>query len=479
MLIEKTTSLNKGKSKKTLVGQKISKKLKEWYNTAEGFKYKKELGQRFSEMNINNLGLRHRNSERAKSRIKTNEEKKKIGKATIERFKDPIIRKKHQEGIKRTNTIEKRQKISKKLTGHKQSEKTKTKRSETYKKKWQDLKYREKTLKIWKSPNKDTKIERLVKEELIKRNITFIQNKIFPEFHTIPDFYLPDRKMMIYCDGEYWHSPIERQIVDNKQVEVLRENNYIVFRLKGKDILENVSNCLDNIGLGKTKRLKIVIGIPTATDYFHRKFAMSLMSLKYPPHSDVDINVVVGAQLPFARNRIVQHALDSNSDYVFFIDADMIFQSDLLIRLFERNLPMVNALAFRRIAPHYPTIFKWDETNKYYETVSYTSGLKEVDATGMAAHLIKTEVFRKMNKPWYYYRDNIFSSDLTFCENAKKAGFKIMIDTDIKIGHLGSEEVITEEYYINHLSPSEKEKWNANMKDELSKVRANEKENFN
>jgi glycosyltransferase involved in cell wall biosynthesis len=225
------------------------------------------------------------------------------------------------------------------------------------------------------------------------------------------------------------------------------------------------------------KRIKILIGIPTASPFLHRKFVQSLMSLIYPPNCDVDINVVEGYQLPFARNRIVKHALDTNSDYVFFIDADMVFEPDLLMKLWRYDLPMINALAFRRTSPHYPCIFKWNEKENCYETVTYSKGLLEVDATGMAAHLIKTEVFKAMKQPWYYYRDNLFSSDLTFCENAKKLGYKIIIDTDTKIGHLGDENVITEDFYLNHLSPEAKEQWNQNMKEYIKNNKADFKEN--
>jgi len=224
-------------------------------------------------------------------------------------------------------------------------------------------------------------------------------------------------------------------------------------------------------------KIKITIGIPTASNLLHQKFVQSLMCLQLPQNTEIDYNVITGYQLPFARNRIVQHALDSNSDYVFFIDADMVFPSDSLIRLFNHNLDLVNALAFRRTSPHYPTIFKWNENEKCYETMSYTKGLLEVEATGMACMLIKTEVFKKMKQPWYYYRDNTFSSDLTFCENARKEGYKIMIDTDLKIGHLGDEKVIDESFYLQHLSPEAKEQWNSGMRDYIKNQKADFKEN--
>ena len=224
------------------------------------------------------------------------------------------------------------------------------------------------------------------------------------------------------------------------------------------------------------KRIRITLGVPSATEHLHRRFVQSLMSLEYPKNADINFTSVYGYQLPFARNRIVQEALNNNSDYLLFIDADMVFSPDLLLRLLKHDVPFVNALAFRRIKPHYPCIFKWNEKEKCYETVPYFGGLLEVDATGMPAVLIKMEIFKKMKQPWYYYEDHLFSSDLTFCRNAKKLGYKILIDTDLKIGHIGEEIVVTEEFYLNHLSPESKEEWNRGMR-QFIKKRADFKEN--
>ncbi len=215
------------------------------------------------------------------------------------------------------------------------------------------------------------------------------------------------------------------------------------------------------------KRIRITLGIPSATEYLHRRFVQSLMSLEYPKNADINFTTIFGYQLPFARNRIVQEALKYNSDYLLFIDADMVFKPDLLLRLLKHDVPFVNALAFRRIKPHYPCIFKWNEKEGSYETVPYFGGLLEVDATGMPAVLIKMEIFKKMKQPWYYYEDHLFSSDLTFCRNAKRLGYKILIDTDLKIGHIGEEIVITEDFYLNSLSPEAKDQWNKGMREFL------------
>ncbi len=204
--------------------------------------------------------------------------------------------------------------------------------------------------------------------------------------------------------------------------------------------------------------------MPSASEYLNRKFVQSLINLRYPVNTDIQFISVYGSQIPFARNSIVDDAIKNESDYLLFIDVDMVFPSDLFLRLYEHKKDIVNALAFRRIDPHYPCIFEWKEKTKCYETKKYTKGLLSVDATGMAACLINLDVFKKLKKPYYYYRDNIFSSDLTFCWNLKKAGYEIFVDTDLKIGHIGSERVIDESYYLNHLSPEAKKEHNENIK---------------
>lgn len=226
----------------------------------------------------------------------------------------------------------------------------------------------------------------------------------------------------------------------------------------------------------QTKRLKIVVGIPTATNYFHRKFVQSLMSLQYPTNCDVDINIVSGYQLPFSRNSIIQHVLEINSDYVFFIDSDMVFPPDSLIRLLKHNVDICHALSFRRTLPYYPCLFKWDTENKCYITVDYFESkddLISVDAAGSACTLINTSVYKKMRRPYYYYHEHTFSSDLTFSMNVKKLGYDIFVDRTLKIGHIGAEIEVTEEQYLATLSSTSKEEWNTQMK-----IALKEKENY-
>lgn len=215
------------------------------------------------------------------------------------------------------------------------------------------------------------------------------------------------------------------------------------------------------------KKIKILIGIPSASDFLHRKFVQSLMQLRYPLFSDININIVTGHQLPFARNRIVQHALEEKADFIFFIDSDMIFPSDSLIRLYNRKVNVCHALSFRRTKPYYPCIFEWSDKDKCYSTVDYSkssSDMISVDAAGSACTLINTEVYQKMKQPYYYYQNHLFSSDLTFSMNLKKLGYDIWIDRTLKTGHIGEQLVATEESYLSSLKTESREEWYKNMK---------------
>ncbi len=223
--------------------------------------------------------------------------------------------------------------------------------------------------------------------------------------------------------------------------------------------------------LEKSKKLKITVGILTATAYFHRRFVESLLRLEYPPNSEVRFDIMEGFQIPFARNRVVEDAFKDNSDYIFFLDSDMVFPPDSLMRLLNHNKSVVNALAFRRQHPHFPAVFKWNKENFCYETIHYqlNSGLTAADATGMACILIKTEVFKKLKKPYYFYDKNLFSSDLSFCRSLNKIDVPIYIDTNLKIGHLGDNKIATEEDYIRNKNPEAIKKYNRLFLKELYK----------
>lgn len=160
-----------------------------------------------------------------------------------------------------------------------------------------------------------------------------------------------------------------------------------------------------------------------------------------------------------AREGAGKKFLESDCDYMLFLDSDMMPTADMLTRLIEHDKPIVSALAFKRVPNYEPCIFKTvtDEGGELYH--DYPKGLVEVEGVGMACTLMKKEVFEKVPQPWF--RPSGVGEDLAFCKRAREAGFPIYCDTNLICKHIGSYEV-GEEHYINaggRNTPNSKDWW--------------------
>ena len=93
--------------------------------------------------------------------------------------------------------------------------------------------------------NKNTTIELIFKETLIKNNISFRQQESFKL--GIADFYLIENDTFVFCDGDYWHNYPCGKERDSKQVEYLQNKGHRVFRFWEHDIRSNSDELLNKI----------------------------------------------------------------------------------------------------------------------------------------------------------------------------------------------------------------------------------------
>lgn len=101
---------------------------------------------------------------------------------------------------------------------------------------------------IWRlkhSHNKETSIERIITDELIRRNI-FHKKQVPLLGITLVDFLLPPY-VVIYADGDYWHSFPKTKIKDANQDFVLSFYGYKVFRFRESEIHKSVKKCIDKV----------------------------------------------------------------------------------------------------------------------------------------------------------------------------------------------------------------------------------------
>lgn len=202
----------------------------------------------------------------------------------------------------------------------------------------------------------------------------------------------------------------------------------------------------------KTRKVipSLVVGIPFWGDV-DPDFVSSMLSMEQPK----GLGAVVFARtertiIAPARNLLAQVAIDHNSQFLFFVDSDMVFGAESLMRLLlracDKNISIVGGICYKRREPFEPCILNRKGKKWVYCKVPELPGLYEVGGIGMGFTIIKTSVFKDLKKPYFYLDKNGLREDLNFCLNAKKLGHRIFVDTTVQVGHLG-ERVIIDHYF--------------------------------
>lgn len=83
---------------------------------------------------------------------------------------------------------------------------------------------------------KDTSIELKVQGFLNEIGINYSKQKVVPKARTVADFYLPKENLMLYCDGDYWHSLPNIKKRNAWQNEKLATLGYEILRLSETEI---------------------------------------------------------------------------------------------------------------------------------------------------------------------------------------------------------------------------------------------------
>ena len=132
---------------------------------------------------------------------------------------------------------------------------------------------------------------------------------------------------------------------------------------------------------------------------------------------------------------------------IFWIDSDIEWTPDQFLRLYEMDLDIVSGV-YKTHPNGTVAVNKTDDKGrprKVNETDLFVEWEPfEVGGVGFGFVTMKHGVFEKMKRPWFKIRfvdwdDVDFSvnmgEDYSWCEGAKEAGFKIMLDPQTKVLH--------------------------------------------
>lgn len=206
------------------------------------------------------------------------------------------------------------------------------------------------------------------------------------------------------------------------------------------------------------------------------------------------------------RDRVAQHAVNEDYDFVIQVDADCApMPPDLVVKLLEtayvtaEDSDVIGAYCQLKNPPYLPTI---DTGTGTWEVIYPNSGILPAIRTGGHCHLVKVGAYRRFGPPWYKTRvtmspaqafaevDNMarcwthgenplrgeawdelvmqaqqkapkgpdgtvhVGEDSGFCDALKAAGGVIYVNTDIVVGHI-MKKVLTVEDMKKELDTQE------------------------
>jgi len=150
--------------------------------------------------------------------------------------------------------------------------------------------------------------------------------------------------------------------------------------------------------------------------------------------------------LSYLRNYICRN---TNTDYLFSVDSDIMLLPDTLERLLIHNKKCISALVCnghvfannykeKNIDKYqYTNILNMNERGRYsHINLTGIQGLVEVDVTG-AVYLLHKDIYKKCK-----YRKDLQGEDIPFCKNIKKLNYKLYCDTSIKLAHCMTLELL-------------------------------------
>ena len=207
-----------------------------------------------------------------------------------------------------------------------------------------------------------------------------------------------------------------------------------------------MKNSINNSSVWVAKPIKLAILVPTR-DMVHSHFAYSLAQLvKTTSEIGIDTYLYFDSStiLLNQREKLIDEAIKMEADYVLWLDSDMMFPSNVVLKLLAHNKDIVACNYMKRSLPMktvaYTDLNDWDS----WVPMEPQEELVKVKGIGMGCILMKTEVFKKLEKPYFEFRfkedtKDWFGEDFILQDKIQKVGYEIFVDTilSMEIKHVG------------------------------------------
>jgi GT2 family glycosyltransferase len=189
--------------------------------------------------------------------------------------------------------------------------------------------------------------------------------------------------------------------------------------------------------------MRILLGMPCVRE-IPTKTVISL--LQTVQKGVVEPMLVEGSLIYDSRDAIARYGVDNGYDYVLYADSDMMFGAEDLKKLVSHDVGICSGLYVTRRGENTNVCYSKIITRRRFPFRSpklivdtKTSGYAPVAAVGFGFCLIKCSVLKSMFKRYKSLFEPFkgVGEDIAFCIRAKKCGYQVFVDRDVKLGHIG------------------------------------------
>ena len=201
--------------------------------------------------------------------------------------------------------------------------------------------------------------------------------------------------------------------------------------------------------------MKLLICVPTL-DYMHFQFVESLTKLIMRLNDEgipFDVKFKSGTLVYVARDCLAEEAVLGEYTHTLWLDADMIFDEDILDDLQFCGEPFVCGVYHSRRPPHCKCTFT--SLDPVVRVEEYPTRAFEIAGCGMAGVLIETKIISAVRKKFgsCFCPEPNLGEDLAFCKRVAACGYKMYCEPSARMGHIGHIAIY----------PEDEERWNGKL----------------
>jgi len=196
--------------------------------------------------------------------------------------------------------------------------------------------------------------------------------------------------------------------------------------------------------------LKVLIAVPScgewksATAQCVAENVGNFTAAKYKGNKEIRVASIVSSILLEGRQRLVGEAWKMEATHILFVDSDMAFPFDSVIRLIQHGVPIVGCNYPRKKLNGLPTAYCEDDELIGSLYCDGSEGLREVKHMGFGLCLIDMRVFEVIDFPFFMFEPTkdgfkFKGEDVYFFEKCRKAGITPYVDMVLseQVKHIG------------------------------------------